>query len=116
MAPPCHTFTKARRSDQFGKVRIMRTKEAPEGKLYDQAAQDANLLANRCAALATEQGKNNRYFSIENPKKSFIWELKLLKRAEKLEGVSIVHIDQCAYGSPHKKPTTILTNAPWILD
>ena len=68
MAPPCRTFTKAHRSDQFGEVRTMRTKEAPEGKPGDQEAQEANLLANRCAALAIEQWKTTNTFLLKKTK------------------------------------------------
>ena len=116
MAPPCRTFTKARRNDKHGKVRTMRTAERPEGDPEDAEAVKANLLANRCAALAIQQWKRGAFFSIENPLQSFIWDLKLFRRLALLPGVRLVQIDQCAFGSEHKKPTGVLTNAPWIGD
>jgi len=43
-----------------------------------------------------------------------MWDLKLMKRLRALHGVRAVEIDQCAFGCQHKKPTLVLTNAPWI--
>ncbi len=33
-----------------------------------------------------------------------------------MKGVRLVIVDMCAYGAPFKKPTGILTNAPWIFN
>jgi hypothetical protein len=67
MAPPCRTFTKAKRNDAHGKVRTLRTKENPEEDSNDKENLEANLLANRCAVLAIQQWKASKYFSMENP-------------------------------------------------
>ena len=112
MAPPCRTFSLARRSDEHGRVRAIRTAEKPEGDPTDAEAVKANLLANRCAALAIQQWKRGAFFSIENPLQSLMWNLKLFKRFAVLQYVRFVQIDQCAFGSEHKKPTGVLTNAP----
>ena len=79
MAPPCRTFTRARRTDASGSVRVMRTEEKPVGEPGDKEAEDANRLASRCASLAIQQWKERRYF-IENLEKSFMWGLKLLRK------------------------------------
>ena len=50
-APPCHTFTFARRDDEWGKVPVLRSEERPEG-FGDEKCEEANLLARRMAALA----------------------------------------------------------------
>ena len=39
-----------------------------------------------------------------------------MKALLKLKSVRLVRWDACMTGSPHKKPTGILTNAPWIVD
>jgi hypothetical protein len=39
-----------------------------------------------------------------------------MARVKALPGVKLIRMDQCAYGSPHKKPTGILTNAPWLYE
>ena len=33
-----------------------------------------------------------------------------------MKGVRLVIVDMCAYGAPFKKPTGILSNAPWIFN
>ena len=55
-----------------------------------------------------------KYLSVENPEGSFIWELKAFKRLAKRPGVELVILHQCAYGGPYRKPTAVLTNAPWL--
>ena len=116
MAPPCRTFTKARRSDKHGTVKTLRTLERPEGDPNSQETVEANLLASRCAMLAIQQWKSRQFFSIENPWESFLWELKLMKKVRALPGTKLVYLDQCAYGSQHMKPTGVLTNAPWLFE
>lgn len=51
---------------------------------------------------------------MENPEGSFIWELKAFKRLAKRPEVELVILHQCAYGGPYRKPTAVLTNAPWL--
>lgn len=116
MATPCQTFTRARRNDEHGSVRTLRSKDKPEGDPQDKLAVQGNLLAARSAAIAIRQWKRNKFFSIENPWTSYLWELKSISRVTALTGTKLVRMDQCAYGSPHKKPTGILTNAPWLFN
>ena len=66
-APPCRTFTKARRTDEHGTVPILRDCWHPEGYSQPQVL-EANEVAKRTAALAEEAYKRGGYFSIENPK------------------------------------------------
>ena len=113
MAPPCRTFTKARRKDEHANVKSLRSDRRPEG-FGCKDTTEANLLADRTAELAEKQVGLDKWFSIENPEGSFIWELKSFKRLAKKPGVFWVLLHQCAYGAPWKKPTTILTNCPWL--
>ena len=108
-APPCRTFTRARRPEA-----CLRTEARPEGNEADPAVKEANELARLCAAWAERCVKLGKYFSIENPLNSFLWLLKEFINLAKLPGVKFVTLDQCAYAGPHKKPTGVLTNAPWI--
>ena len=114
MAPPCRTFSRARRKDKYGSVPVLRTDDKPEG-FGCQDTTEANILADRCASIGEAQAKAGRFFSIENPEGSFIWMMKSFGRLAKMEGVSLVVIDQCAFGSEFKKPTGVLTNSPWIV-
>ena len=45
-----------------------------------------------------------------------MWEMRFMKALLKLKSVRLVRWDACRTDSPHKKPTGILTNAPWIVD
>ena len=108
-APPCRTMTKARRSDRHGKVRKLRSEERPEG-FGDKQTVEANLLADRTAHLSERQVKLGKFFSVENPEESFLWDLKAFKRLAKLDGVMFIRLDQCAYGGPYKKATGV----PWL--
>eukprot|EP00435_Cladocopium_sp_Y103_P014410 s3330_g3.t1 len=112
MAPPCRTFTKARRHDAHGKTKRLRSEGHPEG-FGDPSAEEANLLA-RCAAIAEEQDEREDFFSIENPLDSFIWDLKSMKRLARRKGVQLTPLDQCAYGGPHQKETGVLHNTTWL--
>ena len=110
-APPCKSFTKARRDDEWGKVPILRSEEKPEGFGCEMTLA-ANQLADRTAAFAERQYKRGRWFSIENPWESYMWSLKSMKRLLALPGVRLIRVDQCGYGGPYNKPTGILTNIP----
>ena len=112
MAPPCRTFTKARRTDEHGTVKALRSKERPEGFGDDQTV-EANTITDRCV-LAEKQLDEGKWFSMENPEPSLIWELKSVRRLRKRPEVRFVGFDQCAYGGPFKKSTGVLTNCPWL--
>ena len=113
MAPPCRTFTKARRKDKHANVKRLRSDDKPEGFGCKETT-EANLLADRTAALGERQVEIGKWFSIENPEGSHIWELKSFRRLRKKPGVFQVVLHQCAYGAPWKKPTMLLTNCPWL--
>lgn len=113
MAPPCRTFTKARRKDRHGHVKQLRSERKPEGFGCEQT-KEANLLADRSAAVGERQLDRGKFFSIENPEGSFIWELPSFKRLAAKRGVVAVLLHQCAYGGPYHKPTILLTKCPWL--
>ena len=71
-APPCRTFTKARRTDRHGTVPVLRSRKHPEGFGQAQVLR-ANLLAERAAALSELAWKQGADFSVENPVDSFLW-------------------------------------------
>jgi hypothetical protein len=114
-APPCKTFSRARRTDQFASVKCLRTLERPQG-FGSEAADVANKLALRMLEMAKGQMERGDYFSIENPFSSLMWRLKPYERLAGEENVRMVRLHQCMVGSMHKKETGVLTNAPWIVD
>eukprot|EP00435_Cladocopium_sp_Y103_P045468 s273_g13.t1 len=115
MAPPCRTFTKARRKDRHGTVAVLRSDSRPEG-FGDEQTVEANGIADRCVSLGEKQLEEGKWFSLENPEPSYIWELKSVKRLRSRPGVRLVILDQCAYGGPFKKTTIVLTNCPWLFE
>ena len=112
-APPCRTYTKARREDKHGKVKQLRSDGRPEG-FGCKDTQAANTLVDRTAHLCQRQHQEGKFFSVENPWESYIWVQKSMKRVSALPGTRLLRLDQCAYGGPYCKPTGVLTNAPWL--
>ena len=111
-APPCKTFSTARRVDRFAKVRRLRSRRNPAG--FDPKptkVRDANLLVSRLAQLCRLQWQLGGVFSIENPENSIMWLYKPIAKLNQLDGVRFVCGDQCRYGHEHRKPTAWLTNS-----
>ncbi|CAJ1439760.1 unnamed protein product, partial [Effrenium voratum] len=91
-APPCRTFTR----DHHGTAKRLLSEGKPQG-WGDPQTEDANKLAERCAAFAEQQCELGRWFSVENPADSFIWDLKCMARLRKQPGVVLLCLDQRAF-------------------
>ena len=92
----------ARRSDQYQWTQ----------KAGDPLAEEGNDTLKRTIALgfrATERGK---FFSMENPKNSYAWLIKIMEQPRKYMRTELVCLDQCPYGAETVKPTGILATAP----
>ena len=66
-APPCNTFSRARRSDKWGSAKILRSVEFPLG--FDEKNRrvaEANELTKFTARLCKAQLRAGGWFSIEN--------------------------------------------------
>ena len=115
LAPPCKTFSRARRRDRHAKARILRTRTFPGG-LWPRSnlVQEANVLASRSAQIAALQHKANGWVSLENPAGSFIWEYGPVKRLLDNPDMKLVFGDQCRFNGPYKKSTGWLTNAEFV--
>ena len=114
-APPCKTFSRARRRDQYAKARQLRSAQRPEGlEPKTWRVKEANVLASRAAQLSLLQWKVGGWFSLENPENSYIWLYGPVKRLLQLEGVKLFKGDQCAYMGEFVKPTGWLSNAPFM--
>ena len=110
-APPCRSFTRARRRDKFGSVPILRTDENPKGWGHP-LAEEGNKVGERTAILMDEASEGGATTSTENPFDSFLWEQTFMARHVKR--MKKVELHQCVYGAEVKKPTAILTDAPWM--
>lgn len=114
-APPCKTFSRARRRDRIAKARVLRSRNKPEGFDPKPAlVKEANLLASRSAQLALLQWKSGGIFSIENPESSFLWCYKPVKDLRNLESVQMICGDQCRFAGEYVKPTGWLTNGSFM--
>ena len=113
LAPPCKSFTKARRSDKFGATKVVRSQAQPEG-WGDPLTVEGNKIVERAAVLLDEAQVARNTASLENPEDSFIWEQPTLERH--MKRMRKVGVDQCPYGAETKKPTGILTDAAWMAD
>ena len=54
------------------------------------------------------------FWSIENPRSSRLWDFPAIRELMMLEGVSFVNFPMCQYGARYKKPTSLLTNYPFL--
>ena len=112
-APPCRTLTSARRSDEYGTAKILRSEDRPEG-WGDKEAVLANAVVARMVILCLKLAKRGSTFAIENPWLSYIWLLSVMQKLYDLPNIDLLLIHQCAYGAVTTKPTGILTTASWM--
>jgi hypothetical protein len=114
-APPCRTFTKARRTDRFGSAPVLRSSEVPEGEPeVELQVANANELMRRTAVLAKACIRAGAWFSIENPERSYAWDFSPIKSLAELPGVLKFIGSQCVFGCEYRKNTTWLTNVNWM--
>eukprot|EP00439_Symbiodinium_sp_Y106_P081388 s46_g20.t1 len=109
----CRTFTRARRSDEHGHVKVLRTDAHPEG-FGDDEATLANRMVERVIALCLHLHRKGATFAIANPEDSFIWLLPKMQKLFKLGGPDVVLLHQCAYGAASRKPTCLVTTSEWM--
>jgi hypothetical protein len=118
-APPCSTFSTARRVDRKGAAPPLRSAEEPLGmsdvdSKYKDRLKEANRCAIHTAKLARLCVRMGVFFSVENPAKSLLWQLSGYKALMQLKTVEFVEGDQCPLGSIYKKATGWCTNAPFL--
>jgi hypothetical protein len=88
----------------------------PKWKQQQNRKQDLPMVE-FCIAVALHQIKNGRWFIIENPQSSAMWNLNDMIKLSQAAGVSWGVFDQCCYGLcdpesklPYYKPTCFLHN------
>ena len=115
-APPCATFSRARRGD--GGPDRVRSDEKPEGladpHLRSWKVTEANALTKVTAKLARAAARAGTFFSIENPEHSLLWKMPCMLSLALMPGVLNYVGDQCVFGGMYVKPTRWLTNAAWL--
>jgi hypothetical protein len=74
-APPCKTFSRARRRDRYGSAAILRSDQFPQGLpgKRNRLVVEGNLLAMRYAKIVRCVHRAGGWWSLENPARSFMW-------------------------------------------
>ena len=117
LAPPCCSFSPLRNLDKGGPLR---PKGNPAGDERKADVALGNLLWRRAIYLAEQCMDKGIYFFIEHPQNSKAWQMKETQRLWNRTGVYSVVLHWCMYddgdrdGLPNKKPTRILSTAPWL--
>ena len=124
-APPCGTMSRARekpisrwaRSQGAPEPRPLRSDANPEGLPHlaglDKAkVASANELANFTARLCTLLHSRGVFFTIENPRRSHLWQLASFQTLAALPGVRRSEYDACMHGSDRDKHQSLMTNMP----
>ena len=104
LAPPCSTFSRAR--DRGRRTRL-RSSKFPGGLpgCKDRVA-DGNLIALTAYDLARWAAERGALVSIENPRRSYIWEYLESERPGGSHGIDVAFC-ACMYGAPYRKETLL---------
>ena len=107
---PCNTFSAARKAD--GGPPPLRSPACPEGLPGLSGsnwflAQIGNLFVDRTVEVCLGVAEMGGDFSIENPEKSLIWSTRGIQRLLRCARAWLIHFDQCAWGAPSMKPTSL---------
>ena len=110
---PCSSFSLARKDD--GGPPPLRDRAnlwgRPNLRACDiEKVQLGNQFMAITAELVTMCHRCSVGWSVENPAGSFLWSMPLFEAIETLPQVERYLLDMCRFGSPHKKPTAILSN------
>lgn len=114
LAWPCRSLSRARREDQHGSVKVVRSEEFPRG-WGDPLSEEGNQFVDISISFAHKCIDRGKTFSMENPDDSYAWDFEAMVKLLKREGVEKITLHQCAYGARSKKPTAIVSSAKWML-
>ena len=116
MAPPGGSFSPLRNLDHGGPLR---PRGNPQGDESNWEIARGNQLWRRALELAHTCLSLCIFFFIEHPRGSKAWQLPETRRLMNRPGVFLAEVHWCMYdenrvGDPNKKPTRVLTSAPWF--
>ena len=118
-APPCGTSSRARLIQRRGRWNppILRTDEHPNGipnlsGVLAARVASANLLYQVTCDLVELCLDTKKYFSVENPGRSFMWLTSPFARLTQKHAFREVYFHHCKYGSSRRKLTKFLHNVP----
>ncbi|CAE7241857.1 unnamed protein product [Symbiodinium sp. CCMP2592] len=116
-APPCGTASRARDIQFPGAPPVLRNESHPEGvpdlsEIPALRVQKANMLYKLTLELSSFCLLNGKYFSCENPSRSYLWLLpqwqQFLKRSDVFQTV----FHHCEFGGMRRKETLLVHNIP----
>ncbi|CAE7428234.1 car [Symbiodinium sp. CCMP2592] len=116
-APPCGTASRARDIQFPGAPPVLRNESHPEGvpdlsEIPALRVQKANMLYKLTLELSSYCLLNGKYFSCENPSRSYLWLLpqwqQFLKRSDVFQTV----FHHCEFGGMRRKETLLVHNIP----
>ena len=117
LAPPCGTFSPLRNLDRKGPLR---PRGCPQGDENDPEVCLGNRLWERAVALVWLCLCVGVPVFLEHPRGSKAWQLPSSQKLMCCAGLKLHEVHWCAYddlervGLPNKKPTRILSSAPWL--
>ena len=133
-APDCSTFSRALERPIPGAPagkgpRPLRSRQHPRGlpwqvlqenfgtktaKVIQEKIKLHNMMAEITARACLKAAKEGRFFCVENPGNSYLWQLEEFKELAKLKGVVWFTLHNCAFGATRRKYTGIMTNVPGL--
>ena len=116
-APPCGTASRARDIQFPGAPQALRSEARPEGVdglvgVNATRVRKANELYKTTLELISFCLENGKYFSCENPMRSYLWLLPEWKRLLLREDVIQTSFHRCEYGGLRRKETRLVHNVP----
>ena len=119
-APPCGTSSRARLIQFAGAPPILRTDRYPHGVpglrgINKVRVHQANKLYSFCAETCRSLYILGVFFSVENPKNSFMWATSWWRQLCKDIGMFASVFDHCMYGGERRKGTLLLHTIPSFL-
>ena len=114
LATPCTSFTTARnrtrgpiRSRRYPRGLYMYSWGERLREVDKSALRQGNTLLDVTISVLRDCNLTGTPACLENPRGSYLWHDRKLRRELRLGGVKYVTIDQCFYGQPWKKTTTL---------
>ena len=112
LAPPCQSAT-------WGRFPALRTWSCPAGipnlsGSQLQLVNHGNAVANFCISLCLALYIAGGYFSLENPRLSWLWALDACLALYSLDGVIFSLVLYSCFGAAYSKPTIFMHNTPTL--
>ncbi len=112
MRPPCTTFSFVYLASSHSNSR---TKGNPEGLGASVDEVLGNALADFSVRMAHACIANHTWFTIEQPRRSWMWRLGSMRHLAMVPEVHITHLTMCSFGCAYQKQTSFMSNGGFTL-